>query len=195
MKAYEKDAITPIYTGKNIIVVGAGNVAMDSARTALRMGAETVTIVYRRSREEMPARAEEIVHAEEEGIKLRLLTSPIAILGEKKVEKMRCQGMQLGEPDQSGRRKPIPIEGDIFEIPCDQVIVAIGTSPNPLIKNSCKDLEVSKHGTMVVKEETGETSLKSVFAGGDAVTGAATVILAMGAGKLAAKSIKDKLIK
>ena len=195
MKAYVNDAITPIYTGKNVIVVGAGNVAMDSARTALRMGADKVTIVYRRSRDEMPARAEEIVHAEHEGVILQLLTSPLAILGDKKVEKMQCQAMELGEPDSSGRRRPVPIVGKVFDIDCDQVIMAIGTSPNPLIKNSCSELEVSKWGTMVVNEATNETSITNIYAGGDAVTGAATVILAMGAGKLAAKSIVERLTR
>lgn len=195
MKAYLKDAITPVHVGRNVVVIGAGNVAMDAARTALRMGADKVTIVYRRSREEMPARAEEIVHAEHEGVILKLLTSPLAILGDKKVEKMRCQGMKLGEPDSSGRRRPVPIEGEIFEIECDQVIMAIGTSPNPLIKNSCPELEVSKYGTVVVNQDTYETSIPNIYAGGDAVTGAATVILAMGAGKIAAQSIKDKLMK
>ena len=166
---------------------------MDAARTALRMGADEVTIIYRRSRAEMPARAEEIVHAEHEGIKLKLLTAPLEILGDKKVEGMRCQAMKLGEPDQSGRRRPVPIDGDVFEIPCDQVIMAIGTSPNPLIRKSCPELEVTKWGTVVVNEQTYETSIDNVYAGGDAVTGAATVILAMGAGKIAAKAIKEKL--
>jgi glutamate synthase (NADPH/NADH) small chain len=193
MKAYDDKAVTPVFTGKNVVVVGAGNVAMDAARTALRMGADEVTIVYRRSRAEMPARAEEIVHAEHEGIKLKLLTAPLEILGDKKVEGMRCQAMKLGEPDQSGRRRPVPIDGDVFEIPCDQVIMAIGTSPNPLIRKSCPELEVTKWGTVVVNEQTYETSIDNVYAGGDAVTGAATVILAMGAGKIAAKAIKEKL--
>lgn len=195
MKAYKSDSATPVYTGKNVVVVGAGNVAMDAARTALRMGANKVTVVYRRSREEMPARAEEIVHAEHEGIEFKLLTSPLAILGDKKVEGIRCQAMKLGEPDQSGRRRPVPIEGEVFDIESDQVIMAIGTSPNPLIKNSCPELEVSKWGTMVVNEHTYETSISNIYAGGDAVTGAATVILAMGAGKIAAQSIKDRLMR
>lgn len=194
MKAYEDDSITPVYRGKNVVVVGAGNVAMDSVRTALRLGADNVYLVYRRGREEMPARAEEIHHAEEEGVQFRLLTNPIEIMGEKGlVTGIRCVQMELGEPDASGRRRPVPIEGSEFEIACDQVIIAVGTSPNPLIKNSCPELETSKHGTIMINEATGETSIEDVYAGGDAVTGAATVILAMGAGKLAAKSIIEKL--
>ncbi len=193
MKGYDKNAITPVYTGREVVVIGAGNVAMDAARTALRQGANNVYIVYRRAREQMPARAEEIVHAEHEGVKLKLLSSPLAIVGDKKAEKVTCQAMKLGEPDASGRRRPVPIDGEIFEIPCDHVIMAIGTSPNPLIKNSCPEIKVSKWGTIEVNEETNETSLENIYAGGDAVTGAATVILAMGAGRLAAKSIKEKL--
>lgn len=193
MKAYEKDSITPIQIGKNVVVVGAGNVAMDSARTALRLGAENVYMVYRRSREEMPARAAEIHHAEQEGIQFNLLTNPVEIFGENgKVKGVKCIRMELGEPDASGRRRPVPIPNSEFEFECDQVIVSVGTSPNPLLKNSCSKLETSKWGTIVINEATGETSIEDVYAGGDAVTGAATVILAMGAGKLAAKSIIEK---
>ncbi len=189
MGAYRKDSTTPIVVGSRVAVVGAGNVAMDAARTALRLGADEVRIVYRRSRNEMPARAEEIRHAEEEGIILELLTNPVEIIGDKKVEKLLCCRMELGEPDASGRRSPVKIEGSEFEIPCDQVIMAIGTSPNPLLKKSCSELAVGKRGTIIIDENSGETSIKNVYAGGDAVTGAATVILAMGAGKRAAETI------
>jgi glutamate synthase (NADPH/NADH) small chain len=194
MKAYLPDSSTPIYKGKNVAVLGAGNVAMDAARTALRLGAENVSIVYRRGREEMPARAEEIRHAEEEGVVLRLLTNPVEIIGENgRVKGLKCIKMQLGEPDESGRRRPVPIEGSEYYLECDQVIVAIGTSPNPLLKNSCKDLKTTNKGTIIVDEETMQTSIDGVYAGGDAVTGAATVILAMGAGKKAAKYMLEKM--
>lgn len=189
MGAYKKGAITPVNIGKEVAVIGAGNVAMDAARTALRLGAKNVYIVYRRSREEMPARLEEIHHAEEEGIQFKLLASPIKILGEKNVEKLVCQKMKLGEPDESGRRRPIPIKGDTFELKVDEVIVALGTSPNPLLKQSYDKLKTSKKGTIIVDEETLETSVKGIYAGGDIVTGAATVILAMGAGRKAGQSI------
>lgn len=193
MKAYRPDSITPVQHGKNVVVVGAGNVAMDAARTALRMGAENVYLVYRRSRTEMPARHEEIEHAEEEGVKFNLLTNPVEILGEKGyVAAVKCIRMELGEPDASGRRRPIPIPDSEFDFPCDQVIVALGTSPNPLLKQSDNALKTTKRGTLDVDPETGETSIEGVYAGGDAVTGAATVILAMGAGRLAAKSIIEK---
>lgn len=190
MKAYKNDSATPIQRGKNVVVVGAGNVAMDAARTALRMGADNVYLVYRRGREEMPARKEEIIHAEEEGVQFNLLTNPLEILGENgRVAAMKCIKMELGEPDLSGRRRPIPIAGSEFLFECDQIIVALGTTPNPLIKKTSSGLEFSPKGTIVINEATGETSIKGVYAGGDAVTGAATVILAMGAGKRAAKSI------
>ncbi|NCA66881.1 MAG: NADPH-dependent glutamate synthase [Clostridia bacterium] len=191
MGAYKKESFTPIAIGKKVVVVGAGNVAMDSARTALRMGAEEVHVVYRRSKAEMPARHEEIVHAEQEGIIFDLLTNPVEILGDKRVEGVRCVKMTHGEPDSSGRRRPVELSGSEFEMSCDQVIMAIGTSPNPLIKNSCKALEVTKRGTIIVNEQN-QTSIPEVYAGGDAVTGAATVILAMGAGKNAASAIIEK---
>lgn len=188
MKAYEKDSPTPVKKGENVIVVGAGNVAMDAARTALRLGAKSVTVVYRRSEKEMPARKEEVVHAKEEGIKFEFLASPVKLLGDKNVEKAVIQRFSLGEPDASGRRRPVPIEGSEYTIDCDEVIIALGTSPNPLIKNSCKRLSVTEKGTIIVNDDL-KTSIDKVYAGGDAVTGAATVILAMGAGKKAAESI------
>lgn len=194
MQAYKDDAITPVYCGKSVAVIGAGNVAMDAARTAKRIGGGEVYIIYRRGREEMPARAEEIDHAEEEGIKLVLLTNPVEILGEEgKVCGIKCIKMELGEPDASGRRRPIPVEGSEFVIDVDQVVVALGTSPNPLMRKSCKELEFSKKGTIIVNEESMATSVDNIYAGGDAVTGAATVILAMGAGRKAAKAIIEKL--
>ncbi len=190
MKAYDKDAITPIQRGKNVVVVGAGNVAMDAVRTALRMGADSVKLVYRRSRAEMPARGAEIEHAEEEGVEFCLLTNPVEILGtDGKVSGIRCVKMALGEPDASGRRSPKLVPGSEFDIDCDEVIVALGTSPNPILKDGATGLEFNDRGTIKINPETGETSLKNVYAGGDAVTGAATVILAMGAGRLASKSI------
>ena len=193
MRAYREDAITPVYCGKKVAVIGAGNVAMDAARTARRMGAD-VTIVYRRGREEMPARGEEIEHAEEEGIVFELLTNPVEVLGEGgRVTALKCVRMALGEPDASGRRSPVPIEGSEFEMDVDQVIVALGTSPNPLIRKSTDKIEFSRRGTIVVDEETMRTSNDKIYAGGDAVTGAATVILAMGAGRKAAAAIKAKL--
>ncbi len=196
MKAYDAKSITPLQRGKNVVVVGAGNVAMDAARTALRVGAEHVYLVYRRSRSEMPAREEEIIHAEEEGIIFNLLTNPVEIIGENgNVTAMKCIRMELGEPDSSGRRSPKPISGSEFLFPCDQVIVALGTTPNPLLKANTKGLLTSKKGTIEVNPETGETSIPNVYAGGDAVTGAATVILAMGAGKLAAAAIIKKFSK
>ncbi|MDD4121194.1 MAG: NADPH-dependent glutamate synthase [Clostridia bacterium] len=182
---------TPVQKGKNVVVVGAGNVAMDSARTALRMGADKVTIVYRRSRSEMPARLEEIHHAEEEGIEMMLLTNPVAVLGETKVERIKCQKMELGAPDSKGRPRPIPIQGSEFEMPCDQVIMAIGTSPNPLLSKVSPDLKMDRG--IVITDEFGLTSLPNVYAGGDAATGAATVILAMSAGRRAAKTICETL--
>lgn len=189
MKAYQKDAITPVKCGKNVVVVGAGNVAMDSARTALRMGAN-VKLVYRRGREEMPARKEEINHAEEEGVEFLLLANPVEIIGDEhgNVKKIKCIEMQLGESDASGRRSPIPVEGSEFTVDCDEVIVALGTTPNPIIKRSMPSLETTKKGT-IVTDENGLTNILRLYAGGDAMTGAATVILAMGAGKRSAQAI------
>jgi len=199
MKAYREDADTPIMRGGRVAVVGGGNVAMDAARTALRLGAEKVYIVYRRSMEELPARREEVEHAMEEGIDFRLLCNPVEILGYRNADDprdpkngfvtgMRCIRMELGEPDASGRRRPVPVEGSEFELEADAVVMAIGTSPNPLIKNTTAGLEVNRRGCIVVSEE-GLTSREGVYAGGDAVTGAATVISAMGAGKTAARAI------
>ena len=180
---------------KNVAVVGGGNVAMDAARSAKRLGADEVYIVYRRSEEELPARKEEVEHAKEEGIIFKLLTNPVEILpnDEKFVGAIKCLEMELGEPDASGRRKPVEKAGSEFEIPVDAVIMSIGTSPNPLIKSTTKGLDTQKWGGIIVEEETGLTSREGVYAGGDAVTGAATVILAMGAGKKAAKSIDEYL--
>lgn len=195
MKAYKEGAITPVKRGKNVVVVGAGNVAMDSARTALRMGAR-VKLVYRRGREEMPARKEEINHAEEEGVEFELLCNPVEIIGDEKgnVKAVKCIKMQLGEQDASGRRSPIPVEGSEFVIDCDEVIVALGTTPNPIIKRSMPSLETTKKGT-IVADENGLTNIPRLYAGGDAMTGAATVILAMGAGKRSAKSILESFLK
>lgn len=189
MKAYKNDAITPVKRGKNVVVVGAGNVAMDSARTALRMGAN-VKLVYRRGREEMPARKEEINHAEEEGVEFLLLANPVEIIGDEQgnVKAVKCIEMQLGEPDASGRRSPIPVEGSEFTVDCDEVIVALGTTPNPIIKRSMPSLETTKKGT-IVADENGLTNIPRLYTGGDAMTGAATVILAMGAGKRSAQAI------
>ena len=203
MKAYKSDPDTPIMKGGKVAVVGGGNVAMDAARTALRLGAEKVYIVYRRSMEELPARKEEVEHAMEEGIEFDLLTNPVEILGYDNpddrrdpkngfVTGIKCIKMQLGEPDEKGRRRPVPIEGSEFVLDVDTVVMAIGTSPNPLIKNTTEGLEVNRHGGIIV-DEGGLTSRKAVYAGGDAVTGAATVISAMGAGKIAAKSIDEYL--
>ena len=203
MKAYKDDPDTPIMKGGKVAVVGGGNVAMDAARTALRLGAEKVYIVYRRSMEELPARKEEVEHAEEEGIEFRLLNNPVEILGYSNpddprdpkngsVVAIKCIKMELGEPDQKGRRRPVPIPNSEFTLDVDVVIMAIGTSPNPLIKNTTAGLDVNSHGGIIVNED-GLTSRVSVYAGGDAVTGAATVISAMGAGKLAAKSIDEYL--
>ena len=194
MKAFLKEADTPIKVGKKVVVVGGGNVAMDAARTALRLGAE-VHVVYRRSEEELPARVEEVHHAKEEGIIFDLLQNPVEIYADENdwVKGVKIQRMQLGEPDASGRRRPEPIPGDVYDLDCDMVIMSLGTSPNPLIKQTTEGLDTNKHGCIIAKEENGETSRKAVFAGGDAVTGAATVILAMGAGKAAAKGIDDFL--
>jgi glutamate synthase (NADPH/NADH) small chain len=191
MKSYRfPEYDTPIKKGKRVVVVGGGNVAMDSARCALRLGAEEVTIVYRRGEEEMPARAEEIEHAKEEGIKFRLLTNPVRIVGDGKnwVTHIECINMHLCEPDESGRCKPAPTPGTEHQIEADVVVIAVGTSPNPLVPRTTKGLEVSKHGTVIAKED-GTTTKKGVYAGGDAVTGSATVISAMGAGKKAARAI------
>ena len=206
MKAYREGSATPIMKAKNVAVVGGGNVAMDAARTALRLGADNVYIVYRRSLDELPARREEVEHAMEEGIEFKLLTNPTKILGfydenDKRnpangfVCGMECVEMELGEPDASGRRSPVVKEGSEFVLPVDCVIMSIGTSPNPLIKDTTEGLDVNRRGGIIVEEETGLTSRDSVYAGGDAVTGAATVILAMGAGKTAAKAIHEKLSK
>jgi len=195
MKAYDfPNNHTPIKQGKKVAVIGGGNVAMDAARSALRLGAEEVHIVYRRSEEEMPARQEEVHHAKEEGVIFDVLTNPVEILGQDGwVTGIKCIRMELGEPDASGRRRPIPVKDSEFIMDIDTVIIAIGTSPNPLIKSTTKDLEVHPWGGIIVDEETGATSKNKVYAGGDAVTGAATVILAMGAGKRAAKAIHEML--
>ena len=196
MKAYlfPEYATAPIRS-KKVVTVGGGNVAMDSARTALRLGAES-TIVYRRSRKEMPARDEEIHHAEEEGVVINLLTNPTRIIGndQGRVVAIECLRMELGEPDDSGRRRPIPIEGSEFIIEADTVIPALGNKPNPLIGQTTPDLKMTKWGTIVVDENTMATSKEGVFAGGDIVSGAATVILAMGQGKIAARSINEYLM-
>ncbi len=197
MKAYRfPDFDTPIYIGKNVVIVGGGNVAMDAARSAKRLGAENVSIVYRRSEEEMPARLEEIHHAKEEGINFCLLCNPTRILGTEDgwTKQVECVRMELGEPDESGRRRPQAVEGSEFMIDADAVVIAIGQSPNPLIKDTTPDLETNKWGCIVALDDTGKTSKQGVWAGGDVVTGAATVILAMGAGKSAASAI-DEYIK
>ena len=204
MKAYKDHPVTPIMKGGRVAVVGGGNVAMDAARTALRLGAEHVTIVYRRSMAELPARQEEVEHAMEEGVVFEMLTNPLEILGYENPEDprdpkngfvtaMRCQRMELGEPDERGRRRPVPVPGSEITLDVDTVIIAIGTSPNPLIKNTTDGLEVNRHGGIVVNDD-GLSSRKGVYAGGDAVTGAATVISAMGAGKTAARAI-DSMLK
>lgn len=197
MKAYLEDYDTPIIKSKSVAVVGGGNVAMDAARCAKRLGAENVYIVYRRGMEEMPARKEEVHHAMEEGIIFKNLNNPVKILGDEngRVRAMECIEMELGEPDASGRRKPIAKEGSNFELPVDTVIMSIGTSPNPLIRSTTPGLDTNKRGCLVVNEDTMQTTREGVYAGGDAVTGAATVILAMGAGKQAAQSIDEYLSK
>ncbi len=195
MKAYLYPKYnTPLLTGKNVVVVGGGNVAMDSARTALRLDADNVHIVYRRSREQMPARLEEIHHAEEEGVQFKLLSNPVEIMGDEKgrIESIRCQRYQLGEPDKSGRARPVPIDGDYFVLNTDLIIIAIGNKANPLITMTTPDLEVNKWGN-IVTDEMGRTSKPHVYAGGDIVTGAATVISAMGAGRRAATAIHEDL--
>ena len=193
MKAYLDDYATPLHAGRKAVVVGGGNVAMDAARTALRLGAET-TIVYRRTEVELPARKEEVHHAKEEGIEFRMLTNPVEVLGDENgnVRAIKCIRMELGEPDESGRRSPVPVEGSEFEVECDTVIMALGTSPNPLIAKTTPGLERTRKGGLVATEG-GATTREGIFAGGDAVTGAATVILAMGAGRKAAAEIHKKL--
>lgn len=196
MKAYLfPEYATPIRVGRRVAVVGAGNVALDAARTALRLGAESVSIVYRRSREEMPARLEEFLHAEEEGIEFNFLRNPVRIIGDDRgwVTGMECIRMTLGEPDDSGRCSPVCVEESNFEMKVDTVVIAIGQSPNPLVGRTTPGLEIGRRGTIVANEETGQTSREGVFAGGDIVTGAATVILAMGAGKKAARTIDAHL--
>lgn len=206
MKSYKEDYVTPIMKGGKVAVVGGGNVAMDAARTALRLGADKVYIVYRRSLEELPARQEEVEHAMEEGIEFKLLNNPVEILGyhnpdDKRdpmndfVTGMKCIKMELGEPDERGRRRPVPVEGSEFILDVNTVIISIGTSPNPLIKSTTEGLEVNKYGGIIVEEATGATTKDGVYAGGDAVTGAATVISAMGAGKVAANAIDEYLMK
>lgn len=193
MHAYDSEYDTPIFVGKTVVVVGGGNVAMDSARTALRLGAE-VTIVYRRTEVELPARVEEVHHAKEEGIVFRMLTNPVEIISDERgwVKGIRCEKMELGEVDASGRCRPVPIPDSNFDIDTDVVIMALGTSPNPLISSTTKGLQVAKHGGLVA-DENGKTTRPMIFAGGDAVSGAATVILAMGAGRKAAAAIKEAL--
>lgn len=197
MKAYLEDYDTPIIKSKSVAVVGGGNVAMDAARCAKRLGAENVYIVYRRGMEEIPARKEEVHHAMEEGIIFKTLNNPVKILGDEngRVRAMECIEMELGEPDASGRRRPIAKEGSNFELPVDTVIMSIGTTPNPLIRSTTPGLDTNKRGCLIVNEDTMQTTREGVYAGGDAVTGAATVILAMGAGKQAAQSIDEYLSK
>ena len=192
MKAYlfpEYD--TPIVRGKNCAVIGGGNVAMDSVRTALRLGAENAYIIYRRTEVEMPARIEEVHHAKEEGVQFKLLTNPVEYIGDENgwVKGMRCQRMELGEPDESGRRRPVPLQGSEYVIDVDTVVVAVGTMANPIIPATTPGLEINRRGYLITKDETGKTSREGVYAGGDIVTGSATVILAMGAGKKAARAI------
>ena len=196
MKAYlfpEYD--TPIIRGNDVVVFGAGNVSMDSARTALRLGADRVRIIYRRSRQEMPARIEEIHHAEQEGVEFVLLAAPLNFSGDNdgRLKGLRCQRMELGEPDESGRRRPVPIKGSEFETECDTAIVSIGAGANPLLTKATPDIQLNKWGNIIAEPETGKTTKKGVWAGGDIVTGQATVILAMGAGRMAANSIHDYL--
>jgi len=204
MKAYEENSTTPIMKGGVVAIVGGGNVAIDVARTALRLGASKVHLVYRRSFDELPARKEEVMHAEQEGVEFNILTNPVEIIGYLNeddkldpkngfVKSLKCVKMQLGEPDERGRRRPIEIENSEFEMQVNCVVMAIGTSPNPLIKMTTEDVETNKYGGIVVEESTGRTTKTNVYAGGDAVTGAATVISAMGAGKVAASAINEML--
>lgn len=196
MKAVDDSYDTPVKKSEHCVTVGGGNVAMDAARTILRLGSKS-TIVYRRSMEELPARVEEVHHAKEEGVNFELLTNPVEILEDEKgnVKGIKCVRMELGEPDESGRRSPKVIEGSEFVIECDTVIMSLGTSPNPLISSTTSGLEINKHKCIIVDEATGKTSVEGVYAGGDAVTGAATVILAMGAGKVAAKAMDEYLVE
>jgi glutamate synthase (NADPH/NADH) small chain len=195
MKAYLENSTTPIQRSFSVAVVGGGNVAMDAARCAKRLGADKVAIVYRRGKAELPARAEEVEHAEEEGIEFHFLSNPVAVLGDAQgwVTGLQCVKMSLGEPDASGRRRPVPMPGSEFELPVDTVIVAVGTSPNPLIRATTEGLEADRHGCIIVRDDSGLTSRDHVYAGGDAVTGAATVIQAMGAGKRAALAIHQSI--
>ena len=198
MKAYDRArSHTPEYEGRRVAVLGGGNVAMDAARTALRLGAESVDIIYRRTRTEMPARKEEIEHAVEEGCVIRMLSQPVEILGDEsgKVRALVIRRCELGEPDGSGRRSPVEIPGSDEEVPYDEVIVAIGNASNPLIKMTTPEIEVNRRGNFIVDEETMRTSMEGVYAGGDIVLGAATVILAMGQGRKAAKAINEYLAK
>ncbi|MDU7115245.1 MAG: FAD-dependent oxidoreductase, partial [Peptoniphilus harei] len=193
MRSFDEEYDTPVNVGEKVAVVGGGNVAMDAARVAKRLGAD-VSIVYRRTEKELPARAEEVHHAKEEGIKFEMLTAPVEILGDDEgwVKSLKCVRNELGEPDSSGRRRPVPIKGSEYEEKFQTVIMALGTNPNPLISSTTKNLDIEKWGGIIVNEES-QTSRKEIFAGGDAVTGSATVILAMGAGKNAAKSIDEFL--
>ena len=195
MKGYDADSDTPVHVGKSVAVIGAGNTAMDAVRTAMRMGAERAMIVYRRSEKEMGARVEEYHHAMEEGVEMHWLTNPLEVIGDDDgwVSGLRCQKMKLGEPDSSGRARPIPIEGSEFVLPAENVILAIGTTPNPLLTRTTSGLSINKKGCLLADEQTGLTSKAMVYAGGDAVTGAATVILAAGAGKRAAQAIHEQL--
>ncbi|MDY0162722.1 NADPH-dependent glutamate synthase [Desulfobotulus sp.] len=197
MKAYDPAYDTPMATGRNVVVVGGGNVAMDAARTALRMGAESVKIVYRRSREEMPARLEESHHAEEEGVEFFLLSNPLRFDGdgEGRLTTVTCERMTLGEPDASGRRRPVPMEGGDFTMDCDLAIIAVGSGANPLLTSSEPDIRLNRWGNIDADPENGKTTMRGVWAGGDIVTGAATVILAMGAGRKAADSMHDYLMR
>jgi glutamate synthase (NADPH/NADH) small chain len=193
MKAYDRTSATPVLIGKHTVVFGGGNVAMDSARTALRMGGGDVTVSYRRSRVEMPARIDEVRHAEEEGIRFELLSAPVALVGDERgrVSAVKCIRMQLGEPDSSGRRRPVPIPGSEYTLPADLVVVAIGNKPNPMIMKSNREFETTAWGGIKADEATGLTSVAGVYAAGDVVTGAATVIEAMGAAKRAAHAIDE----
>ena len=196
MKAYRfPEYDTPIVRGKQVAVIGGGNVAMDSVRTALRLGADKATIIYRRTEVEMPARIEEVHHAKEEGVQFQLLTNPVEYIGSKEgwVTGVRCQRMELGEPDESGRRRPVPVVGSEFDIPADTVVVAVGTMANPIVPATTPGLETNRWGYIVTKDDSGLTSREGVYAGGDIVTGAATVILAMGAGRQAARAIHEYL--
>ena len=198
MKAYRfPEYDTPIVRGRQVVVIGGGNVAMDSVRTALRLGAETATIVYRRTEVEMPARIEEVHHAKEEGVKFQLLTNPVEYVGNEQgwVTGVRCLKMELGEPDESGRRRPVPVKGSEFVVPADTVVVAVGTMANPIVPSTTPGLETNRWGYIVTKDESGLTSSEGVYAGGDIVTGSATVILAMGAGRQAARAIHEYLSK